>query len=219
IESVVNLIKERRNVVVLTGAGISVSCGIPDFRSKDTGLYSILDAEELGLSCPEELFDWEVFQESPQPFYTFARKLYFPLGSDERAKPSDSHKLLSLLERQKKLLRVYTQNIDGLEQEAGVSSKKIVYAHGSLQFATCLTCKRKVSAKEIEPDILRARYENSLVCNGILKPGVTFFGETLHDNVGRSLEVDYDKVDALIVIGTSLSVYVCRLDVREVTVA
>jgi NAD-dependent SIR2 family protein deacetylase len=240
IESVVNLIKERRNVVVLTGAGISVSCGIPDFRSKDTGLYSILDAEELGLSCPEELFDWEVFQESPQPFYTFARKLYFPLGSDERAKPSDSHKLLSLLERQKKLLRVYTQNIDGLEQEAGVSSKKIVYAHGSLQFATCLTCKRKVSAKEIEPDILvgnvarcqqpttspngkvsaspvsardptprsrkRARYENSLVCNGILKPGVTFFGETLHDNVGRSLEVDYDKVDALIVIGTSLSV-------------
>lgn len=143
------------------------------------------------------------------------------------------------------LLRVYSQNIDGLEQVAGVSPKKVVYAHGSLQWATCCRCKRKVSADEIQDDILsgtvarcqapvpalvkpapqptstasresigrarkRQRAEESDagggVCGGTMKPGVTFFGEALHDNVRRSLEADRNKVDALIVIGTSLSV-------------
>jgi NAD-dependent SIR2 family protein deacetylase len=208
--------------------------------------------QELGLSCPEELFDWEVFREDPRPFYKFARNLYFPLGSGDnaqRVRPSDSHKLLALLEQKKMLLRVYTQNIDGLEQVAGVSPKRMVYAHGSLQFASCCKCRRKVSAKEIEPAILkrivplcqgpaalgtktsasppqiqpsrarkRPRGEHRtvfrpvqeegkpLTCNGILKPGVTFFGEALNDTVRKSLEADRNKVDALVVMGTSLSV-------------
>ena len=155
------------------------------------------------------------------------------------------------------LLRVYSQNIDGLEQVAGVSPKRMVYAHGSLQFATCCKCRRKVTAQEIEPAILKrtvplcqqpiqertssngSNDSNSSmqaaspqparnkkrprqlsnndfnpvqeegkppICNGVLKPGVTFFGEALHDTVRKSLESDRNKVDALIVIGTSLSV-------------
>jgi NAD-dependent SIR2 family protein deacetylase len=128
---------------------------------------------------------------------------------------------------------VYSQNIDGLEEISGVSPKKIVYAHGSLQWATCCKCKQKVSAKDIETDILkgvvalcqapvagkvqgsrelsqrsrkRPHPTDDLVCGGVLKPGVTFFGEALHDNVRKCLEADREKVDALIVIGTSLSV-------------
>jgi len=213
--------------------------------------------QELGLSCAEELFDFEVFQENPVPFFHFARNLYFPLGNGQRVQPSDSHKLLALLEEKKMLLRVYSQNIDGLEQKAGVSAKKVVYAHGSLQWATCCRCKRKVNSDEIEADILngtvarcqaplvssgssansgsnkpsparpasqrepservatrkRSRSEDDsmndfprTVCGGVLKPNVTFFGETLNDSVRRSLEADRNKVDALIVIGTSLSV-------------
>jgi NAD-dependent SIR2 family protein deacetylase len=69
--------------------------------------------QELGLSCAEELFDYEFFQADPRPFYKFARNLYFPLGNNERVRPSDSHKLLALLEQKKMLLRVYSQNIDG----------------------------------------------------------------------------------------------------------
>jgi NAD-dependent SIR2 family protein deacetylase len=191
----------------------------------------------------------------------FARHLYFPLGSDKRVEPSDSHKLLSLLEQKKMLLRVYTQNIDGLEQIAGVSSKRMVYAHGSLQWATCCKCQAKVSASEMESSILkgvvpkcqeivdhrkksprssplvmregsqrqrkRPRTDTTEVlltatnvttpttlvvdeavarCGGVLKPGVTFFGEMLHDDVRKNLEADRNKADALIVIGTSLSV-------------
>jgi len=257
-ESVAHLLKGRKNIVVLVGAGISVSCGIPDFRSKDSGLYSTLDTAALGLSCPEELFDWDFFQEDPTAFYKFARNLYFPLGKDVPVEPSDSHKLLALLEKKKMLLRIYSQNIDGLETVAGVSNKKMVYAHGSLQWATCTACQRKVSAHNILPAIRKGKVArcqadrkhnrrnsfsstvstssslssptsqrmssrnkkrqrpttratsdgdiNDDLCGGVLKPGVTFFGETLNDNVRRTLEADRDRVDALIVIGTSLSV-------------
>jgi NAD-dependent SIR2 family protein deacetylase len=139
-----------------------------------------------------------------------------------------------LLEQQKKLLRVYTQNIDGLEEVAGVSSKRMVYAHGSLQWATCDRCNRRVAASEIEESIKKGEVplcqvarsgqgkkpstlptrlmerkrpsSKESLCGGVFKPGVTFFGETLHDKVRKSLESDHGKADALIVIGTSLSV-------------
>lgn len=251
-DGVARLLQGRKNIVVLVGAGISVSCGIPDFRSRDSGLYSTLDTQKLGLSCPEDLFDLQFFSDEPGPFYSFAKNLYFPRGEDIKVEPSDSHKLLALLEQRKMLLRVYSQNIDGLENMAGVSNKKIVYAHGSLRWATCTRCHRKVSSDELMPSIkkgvvARCQVEkksrrnsnssngtssntaspreplhrlskrqrtsstgsdnyNSNVCGGVFKPGVTFFGETLNDSVRRSLEADRDKVDALIVIGTSLSV-------------
>ncbi|KAG7363578.1 NAD-dependent deacetylase [Nitzschia inconspicua] len=310
--NVARLLDGRKNVIVLVGAGISTSCGIPDFRSKDHGLYNKLDVNALGLSCPEDLFCYDFFQENPKPFFQFARNLYFPLGMDKRVQPSDSHKLLALLEQKKMLLRVYSQNIDGLEAVAGVSSKKLVYAHGSLGWATCMRCGKKVTSDEIisaiqqgdvprcqvvtkkrasstasttatssnssvgssndtnidnnSPDSVRdgnsivntpssascdspapsrepsrrtaARkrpratktlftvgedvdamddtvknngntdnvHESPLLCGGVLKPAVTFFGETLNDTVRRKIEVDRTKADALIVIGTSLSV-------------
>jgi NAD-dependent SIR2 family protein deacetylase len=249
-ERVVELLQGRKNIIVLLGAGISVSCGIPDFRSS-SGLYATLDMDKLNLSCPEDLFDREFFLQDPSPFYQFARNLYFPLGGDKRVEPSDSHKLLAILERNKMLLRVYSQNIDGLESLAGVSNKKIVYAHGNLLQAACIKCKRKVPSEEILPNIIqgtvpRCKAETKKVkrqnsnastdsntatrptrstskgpyqrtrkrqrlscddeCGGVLKPTVTFFGESLSDSVNRSLEADREKVDALIVIGTSLSV-------------
>ena len=266
LESVARILEGRRKVMVLAGAGISVSCGIPDFRSKNVGLYSTLDFEvrnmmalysedhgfgimcahifvifildqELGLSCAEDLFDYDFFQDDPRPFYKFSKCLYFPLGNDKRVEPSDSHRFLALLEKKDQLLRVYTQNIDGLEEVAGVSRKRMVYAHGSLQWASCTRCKQKVDASVIEPSILTGKVplctattkvgyktvqassrkgnprkkrkpfcESNGICGGVLKPGVTFFGETLQDKVRRSLESDREKADCLIVIGTSLSV-------------
>jgi NAD-dependent SIR2 family protein deacetylase len=219
------------------------------------------------LSCPEELFEASFFNEDPRPFYKFARNLYFPQGDDVQIMPSDSHRLLALLDQKKMLRRCYTQNIDGLEEVAGVSSKKIVCAHGTLRSATCCKCKRKIDSIEIEDDIRKGtvaycqapctdnksnRLNNSTVrggntsnvssnffaissrassrkrprqlsqsihppshniaidgsgakvCGGVMKPNITFFGESLGMNVKRCLEADRDKVDALIVIGTSV---------------
>lgn len=127
-----------------------------------------------------------------------------------------------------------------MEETAGVSANRIAYAHGSLKFATCESCRSKVPASAFEDDILAGRvarcqsprslptpqsrtstrkrqrpFVASNVCGGVLKPGVTFFGEALHDTVKTKLEADRDKVDALIVIGTSLSVYVLLFSMTD----
>jgi len=210
--SVTSLLRGKKNILVLAGAGLSVSCGIPDFRSED-GLYS-MDASDFGLSSPEELFDLETFDYDPAPFYKFF-KTYFQKVD---VKPSISHNFLALLDRNKMLRRIYTQNIDGLEEMAGVSLNKIVHAHGSLRYASCRVCRHRVRTSEIMDDIESGKVplckrqketkkkKRKLNCGGVIKPGITFFGEKLGDEVGRSLEADYSKADAIIVIGTSLSV-------------
>ena len=98
--------------MVLTGAGVSVSCGIPDFRSPD-GIYSRL--AEFELDDPSQMFELEFFSEKPEVFYSFAKEI-FP----SNFMPSPSHNFIKMLEDQGKLLRNYTQNIDTLEQKAGI---------------------------------------------------------------------------------------------------
>ena len=85
-----------------------------------------INCQGLGISCPEEIFEASFFHEDPRPFYKFARKLYFPLGNDKKVLPSDSHRLLALLDQKKMLRRCYSQNIDGLEEVAGVTPNKII---------------------------------------------------------------------------------------------
>jgi len=251
--SVADLISQKKNIVVLCGAGISVSCGIPDFRSKDNGLYNNLNYQELGLTCAEDLFDLNAFSEDPRPFWKFVRTNNFASG---KIVPSTSHLFLAWLDEQQMLLRIYTQNIDGLEQSAGVDKDKIVYAHGSFKGATCMKCKAKYQSRAIASDVKaevpvchrriakkgkmshntaktnsieipperrrssrkRSSNNNSMAeefypppveqgcCGGIIKPNITFFGEKLDSTISRRLEEDYKKADALIVMGTSLSV-------------
>ena len=154
------------------------------------------------------------------------------------------------------LLRVYTQNIDGLEEKAGISPKKVVYAHGSLHTSACLKCGGKVNSEDLREEVLKGNVpfckrivgrrkrkrgelqnqsgttaaelnnnsnnnNNSIaiaaadanddkgipvICEGVMKPNIIFFGEPLVDRVRRCLEMDQAKADAVIVIGTSLSV-------------
>lgn len=125
IEMAANLIRSRSRIVVLTGAGISVSCGIPDFRSR-RGLYSRLKREYPELGKPEDMFDLEFFHKNPVPFFTFAKEI-FP----GQYKPSVTHRFIRLLEKKCKLLRNYTQNIDTLERAAGIS--RVYCCHGKLK--------------------------------------------------------------------------------------
>lgn len=77
--------------------------------------------QELGLASPEDLFDIETFRDDPRPFYKFAKDLY--PGS---IKPGPSHSFLASLDSLGKLLRIYTQNVDALEELAGVRSEKVM---------------------------------------------------------------------------------------------
>lgn len=135
----VSLIRSACNIVVLTGAGISTNCGIPDFRSS-SGIYARLQATGRypELTDPQEMFDMEVFRDNPEIFYSFAQELY---PSDDVGRSSKAHRWIRQLEVQGKLLRNYSQNIDTLEKTAGIQS--VLHAHGGLytpQSIRTLTC-------------------------------------------------------------------------------
>lgn len=119
VDDAVTLIKNARNIIVLTGAGISTSLGIPDFRSAGTGLYSRL--EHLGLNDPQEVFNITVFKEDPNIFFSVARDI---LPDKEQFSPT--HRFIAMLQEKGKLLTNYSQNIDNLESKAGITPDKLI---------------------------------------------------------------------------------------------
>ncbi|XP_029031467.1 NAD-dependent protein deacetylase sirtuin-1 isoform X2 [Betta splendens] len=202
LEDVVRLLHESKRILVLTGAGVSVSCGIPDFRSRD-GIYARLAVDFPDLPDPQSMFDIEYFRRDPRPFFKFAKEIY-----PGQFQPSPCHKFISMLDKQGKLLRNYTQNIDTLEQVAGV--QRIIQCHGSFATASCLVCKHKVDCEAIREDIFNQVVPHCPQCPdiplAIMKPDIVFFGENLPEMFHRAMKQDKDEVDLLIVIGSSLKV-------------
>ncbi|KAM3188192.1 hypothetical protein ACTXT7_000771 [Hymenolepis weldensis] len=199
-------------------AGISVSCGIPDFRSSG-GIYARLKREYPQLSRPEDMFDFDVFKSDPRPFYSFAKD-NFP----GRFKPSITHQFIRSLERRSKLLQNYTQNIDTLERVAGIS--KVCYCHGSFATASCMDCRRSFSGEDLREAIMSQHIPYCPHCNpeiglkgisaisnshfpsaGLVKPDIVFFKENLPSLFTNCIEMDRNETDLLLVIGTSLQVY------------
>ncbi|RVX71766.1 hypothetical protein B0A52_03950 [Exophiala mesophila] len=165
IDHAVSLLQSKKNIVILTGAGISTSLGVPDFRSSQ-GVYSLLDGCKY--NDPQELFHIDNFKEEPQEFFRQAAKVFpsmqglvprsdtasedgqsFDFKSVPRYGPT--HAFISMLEAKGKLLTNYTQNIDGLETAAGVSSSKLIQCHGTLSTASCMSCGKQVTARKYMP--------------------------------------------------------------------
>ncbi|KAG0755956.1 hypothetical protein G6F57_002048 [Rhizopus arrhizus] len=200
LESIAKYIREKevKNVIVMTGAGISTAAGIPDFRSKETGLYHNL--QRFNLPYAEAVFDIDYFKETPEPFYALAKELY-----PGRYLPTKTHYFIKLLQEKGLLLRNFTQNIDTLERMTGLDEEYIVEAHGSFATASCIECKTKASSDMVRKHSLAGKVPRCEDCKGLIKPDITFFGESLpkrfHDHLS-----DYEKADLLIVIGTSLQV-------------
>ncbi|KAI9698939.1 MAG: NAD-dependent histone deacetylase sir2 [Candelina mexicana] len=157
VNDAVKLLQKSKNIIVLTGAGISTSLGIPDFRSKDTGLYSKL--EHLGLSDPQEVFDIEIFREDPSIFYSVAKDI---LPTANRFSPT--HAFIRLLQEKGKLLTNFTQNIDNIEGHAGIRPEKLIQCHGSFATASCLKCKHKVPCQEIYSDLKAGKVARCARC-------------------------------------------------------
>lgn len=147
---VANLISAASSIVVLTGAGISVSCGIPDFRSRG-GLYDTV-RDKYGLPDPEIIFDLTEFHDDPTVFYSFAKHVMPPPSLS----PSPTHYFIAQLAARSKLLRVYSQNIDGLESRAGVPDNQLLLCHGSFLSASCTlsTCDASVPGSQIVDHVL-----------------------------------------------------------------
>lgn len=189
------LIRGSLSVVALTGAGISVPSGIPDFRSPGTGLWANVD--------PMEVAHIEVFRRDPKRFWDFYGQRFHTLD-DKR--PNRAHELLAAWERRGKLDAVITQNIDGLHAAAG--QRTIVEVHGSVASSRCPTCGTRFPLHETrlrldqDPDgIPRCDLGHPL------KPGVVLFGEDLPVAALAQARQLARTADLMLCIGTSLEVY------------
>lgn len=200
----VDSIKNKKPVAFFLGAGISTSCGIPDFRSPETGLYSNL--KRLDLPFPEAVFDINYFRENPKAFYTLCEEL-----CPGNFVPSKFHFLLRLFQDKKLLKRIYTQNIDTLERIAGVHGDYIVEAHGSFADNHCIDCSEAMTTEELKKHMFNKEVNEGipkcLKCTGIVKPDIVFFGEGLPERFFDLWEKDSEEVEVAIVAGTSLTVY------------
>jgi len=195
-------IRESKNIMILSGAGISCSAGIPDFRSPGTGLYDNL--QKYNLPSPQHVFELNYYRAKPQVFLSLAKEIWPGL----KHSPTMTHSFISDLARRRKLLRSYTQNIDGLEHLAHVPEDLLVECHGHFRTASCIQCRRPMDGERCKHLILQ---ENNTVptctnCGGIVKPDIVFFGEGLPDRFFQCMQTDVRQADLLIVMGTSLMV-------------
>lgn len=193
---------EINRIMVLTGAGVSVSAGIPDFRTPGTGLYDNL--QKYNLPEPTAVFELDFYRDNPDPFIQLSSELWPQVG---HFKPTPTHAFLKLLDDKELLMRNYTQNIDGLEVIAGVDAESVVECHGHYRSARCADCNKKADIEVVKEKILvEKKVPICKRCGGNVKPDIVFFGEDLPQRFHNLIRGDVKKADMLIVIGTSLLV-------------
>ncbi len=189
------LVHAADSVVALTGAGISVPSGIPDFRSPGTGLWSNVD--------PMDVAHIDVFNRDPERFWGFYGERFQTLDSKL---PNRAHEILAELEHAGMLEAVITQNIDRLHGRAG--SRDVVEVHGSIATSSCLRC----GARYPLDDVRRRQAADAVGvphcdCGEALKPDVVLFGELLPVDAFAKAERLAASADLLLCVGSSLEVY------------
>lgn len=179
-----------QKTITLTGAGISVESGIPDFRSAG-GLWSKYD--------PEEYAHISAFRSNPEKIWQMIKEMMeLVLG----AEPNPAHSALAELEQMDLLSSVITQNVDGLHQRGG--SKEVIEFHGSNQWLVCLQCGYRQEAASFSFEDIPPRCPQ---CSSILKPDVVFFGEPIPGEAQARAFEEAKTCDVVLVVGTSAVVY------------
>jgi NAD-dependent deacetylase len=195
LERLAELIGGASSVVALTGAGVSVPSGIPDFRSPGTGMWEKVD--------PMEVAHIDAFRGDPVRFWGFYGERFATLESKQ---PNGAHRALVAMEQRGLLDAVITQNVDMLHRRAG--TRELIEIHGSIAGCSCLSCPGSVPLEEV-----RARLATDpqgvprcASCGAPLKPDVVLFGEMLPaDALERAREL-CERADVLLCIGSSLEV-------------
>ncbi|BFZ64443.1 NAD-dependent deacetylase hst3 [Saitoella coloradoensis] len=222
LDEVAHAVAKAKRVMVVTGAGISCNAGIPDFRSSD-GLYNLALTDSIK---GKDLFDISLFNkpETTSTFYTFTSNLRRAILD---ATPTPTHRFIRTLKDKSKLLRCYTQNIDGLETREGlVDGEDVVQLHGDIHSLVCTLCQQKAAwTPELMEELRLGSAPSCLNCeskslartlsgkrglaSGVLRPNIVLYGEehpqgpTLATLINRDLR---RRIDCLLVIGTSLRI-------------
>ncbi len=191
--------RDSKNMVVFTGAGISTESGIPDFRSPG-GIWERFDPEEMTYqkflsSSKSRRMYWELYYECWQTF--------------QKVEPNRAHAALATLEkRYQKIRAVITQNIDGLHQKAGSDPEKVLELHGNMWGVTCLQCGYSYPWQEIFSLLERkVTPPGCAECGGLIKPATISFGQALPEDAISRAQLHSVQADVFVTIGTSLMVH------------
>ena len=194
IEKLFEKINSAKHCTALTGAGVSTLSGIRDFRGKN-GLYNDFDAEKI--------FDIGFFEKDPSFYYKASASLIYDI--DEKT-PSVVHNVLAKLEKLGRLKSLITQNIDLLHEKAG--SNHVIEIHGSPKIHYCLRCANiRMPFDEAAAIVRSGELPKCPKCGRVLKPAITFFGESLPVEALKEAVSEAQKSDLMLVLGTSLTVF------------
>lgn len=188
-EELQKILRSARDVVALTGAGISAESGIPTFRGND-GLWSKLN--------PEELANFDAFLRNPElvsEWYEHRRQI------TRESKPNPAHYALVEMEKSFRSFTVITQNIDNLHKRAG--SKTVAELHGNIERNYCLGCGKRYDGEEFD----RNGSFRCSECGGLIRPDIVWFGEMLPEEEWALAEEAAQRADVMFVVGTSSVVY------------
>jgi NAD-dependent deacetylase len=194
VERLAELLGRSRRAVALTGAGVSVPSGIPDFRTPETGLWAKVD--------PMEVAHIDVFERDPERFWSYYRPRFQSLGDKE---PNGAHEALAELERRGLIEGVVTQNIDRLHRAAG--SENVIEVHGSIETSSCRYCAAAFGLDEVDELFDVRGVAICPTCGGAVKPDVVLFGELLPEEaMARATELA-EGADLMLCVGSSLAVH------------
>jgi len=194
VERLAELLSGARSAVALTGAGISVPSGIPDFRSPGTGLWEKVD--------PMEVAHISVFERDPARFWRYYRPRLQTFGE---VRPNAAHAALAELERRGLLSGVITQNIDRLPRAAG--SREVVEVHGSIDSSSCRECGTSFDLDRVEALFDDAGVAICSECGGRVKPDVVLFGELLPAAAMARAQELAEHAELMLCVGSSLAVH------------
>lgn len=188
LDAAVDILRNSRAVVALTGAGVSAESGLPTFRGED-GLWKNYRAEEIATpeafaADPALVWEW----------YNWRRGLF------KSCSPNHAHEALAQLEKGPFDFALVTQNIDGLHSLAG--SRNVLEIHGSIWRIRCDSCGHIEHNETVplpEPPLCE--------CGSPLRPDVVWFGEQLDSQILGGVMEALSRADAMIVAGTSSVVY------------
>ena len=212
-----------RRLVALTGAGVSTESGVRDYRSEGVGLYATTDYKPMQIN--------ELLRSAKARQRYWARNtVAWPVFTN--LKPNLTHKLLAVLEHKVLLHWLVTQNVDNLHYKAG--SRRVTELHGTMYSVVCLDCHNVMSREELQ-DIITTTNSNwspiateftpdadSIIsdeavesfipptcdnCGGILKPNVTFFGESVPKVKVHDVNQRISESDSLLIMGSSCETY------------
>ncbi len=188
------LLARAERITVLTGAGLSTECGVPDFRSPDS---------PWRVHVP---IDFQAFLGGEAARAEAWRRKFAMDDIYAGAKPGRGHRALVELASDGRLAAVITQNIDGLQQAAGLSPDKLIELHGNGTFARCLSCGSRHELRNIRVAFVRTGRVPPCACGGLVKSASIAFGQPLDPgSLGRARAAAL-ACDVCLVLGSSLLV-------------